>query len=138
MPTNVSNPDASLCSNMDNGLGSNTRLILRETGFGLTTWTLIKLYTNISDVRKLSPDEIEEISSKISVDYYFSSDNTRSEIQKLKEPSTIELEVSDDAVKLRDILREDLLTLKKVSKTNLFTYYYQSVNTQIIIKNLFR
>lgn len=92
-------------------------------------WFWIKSQRDITDVRTLSHEENKELSSQISADF-FSVKNRVIKIRKLEETSVTDLKDSGSVASLVEILREDIFTLKKVSKTNLFTYSYLPAKTQ--------
>lgn len=96
--------------------GKLTPVVLGDSGFGLVS------RSSIADVRLLLPFEIEELSSKISADF-FSAKNSIYKIRKLANPTEADLKSDEHAVNMQEILRNDVIPLKRVwGNTNLFSY----------------
>lgn len=129
---NLDSPNQGLCRILDYGdLGNKPSVVLRETDTGLLSCP------GYDDLSKLAPLEIEELSSKLIADFY-SANNRCKKLQKLKEPSL------DDSVQLQatmnvmDVLWKDIKMVKKVSKTNLFSYSPLSAKAQVKIPSVLK
>lgn len=88
--------------------------------------------TSYDDVTQLASIEIEKLSCKLIVDFY-SAYNRLIKLQKVQEPFLDDSKIVQSTFDLIDFLWMDIGVMKKVSKTNLFSYTQASAKAQVRI-----